>query len=400
MKKTHRDEISLSRTKKLIVALLLASLALTGALRFLRPAESAVAEPETPPATALAASRPSEDSAPAPEAAKAGGTFAPDWLDRVNRIVQASGGVENYGFDMEIEALAKEVAPEDIRAALDHLIHSGADEKPLIDWLGQLIFKRWADQAPSEAAQWLASLSNGKFSSAAHLCLADAWVNTDLDGALAWMKTLPDSPHKMDVQLAIATRAAAQSDAITALELLSVLPPDPRRDQLLEHVVQVWAMKDRESALDWLNRLESPAWQEAVIGKIAVDWAVTDPMEAAQFALKSMPPGQSQENAVAISVRNWAVQAPDQAAAWIEGLSEGPLRNAAIESAAEVWAKEDPIRATEWLNSLPRGTSRDTAVGMFALTVASISPEQAARWADTIESETLRVSVRERLENQ
>jgi hypothetical protein len=343
-------------------------------------------------------SQPSKDSASAP--AKAAWTSAPDWHDRVNHLIQTGSKECETCNSIEAMGLAEEVALKDIRAALDYVMQLGVERSATLNGLGLRIFKRWADHAPAEAAQWLAGLPASSFSSSAHVYLANVWVIADLDGALAWMKTLPVSPHKKEVQLAVATGAASQGKAITAMGLLSFLPPDSKRDEVLRYAVQVWATKDRKSALDWLNGVEDPTWREEILGKIAINWAITQPMEAAQFALDSIPPGKSQQNAIVISVRNWAVQAPDQASAWVGRLPEGALRNAAIESIAEVWAKENPGRATEWLNSLPAGDSRDKAVGMFALTLASTSPEQAARWADKIQNETLRVNVRNRLKNQ
>jgi hypothetical protein len=364
-----------------------------GGLTWWKVSDTAMSRPERNVSASPASQSPGE-SAPAP--AKAEWTSAPDWHDRLNKLIHGEGDT----CDIEVRILAEEVALNDMRAALEHLVRSGIEERPLVDRLALLAFKRWADQAPSEAAQWLADLPAGGFNSTAHVYLGDTWAKADLDGALAWLKALPDSPDKKEVQLAIGSGAAEQKEVATALELLSVLPPDPRRDQALGYAVQVWAMNDRGSALEWLKGVQNPAWQEAAMGKIAVDWAITQPLEAAQFALDSIPPGLSQQNAVTVSVRNWAVQAPEQAAAWVERLSEGPLRHAAIESVAEVWAKENSIRAAEWLNSLPAGASRDKAVGMFALTLASTSPEKAAQWADKIQNETLRVSVRDQLKGQ
>jgi hypothetical protein len=364
-----------------------------------RPAEPVMPRAE-PNISAPIASPPPGESSSDPAGSQIGWTPAPDWRERVHRIFLAEGQIGDVAFDMEIDALAREVAPEDLEAALNYLMRSGQGHKPLVSWLGLLIFNRWAERSPDKAAQWLAGMLESDFKWSAHLYLASAWGTADLPGALAWLKTLPEGPNKIDVQLSIAARAADHREAVTAVELLSVLPPGPRRDQTLGYAAQVWAGKDRETALKWLKGVENPVWREEMLGKIAIDWAVTEPQEAARFALDSMPPGQNQQNAVSTSVRNWAVLAPDQAAAWVERLSEGPLRNAAIESVAEVWAKDDPAHAADWLNSLPAGASRDAAVGMFAVTLASTSPQQAARWADTIQNESLRVSVHDQLKKQ
>jgi hypothetical protein len=339
-----------------------------------------------------------DDASGQPTASAAGPKApVPDWETRLNRIVNLVGKVPQAELDLELADLAATLPHEDALAVLNLQLLPDADRMPVLAHLGILLLQRWAERAPAEAAQWLARLPDGAFSRVAHRRVAGVWAGADLAAAVAWAEKLPANTSQPAAKLAVAMQAADQKEAVTAIKLISHLPPDAERDGLLNYSARQWATAEREAAASWAAQLPDPALREKILGEIAIDWAVTEPARGAAFAVASVPPGKNQELAVATSVRNWAVLAPAEAAAWVERFPEGALRHAAIESVAEVWAKDDPARAADWLKRLPSSTSRDAAVGMFASTIAASSPEQAARWADSIQSETLRASVRDRL---
>ena len=383
------------KTRKLpITAAAVATVAF--ALYWFAPSRPAVAngtsratDAATPPASVVT-------DTPAAAAASASDTTdarASDWETRLQHIADRVGKVPKAELDLEIADLARDFPNEEIMAALNLQLLPGTDRMPVVNALCLLLFHRWVERAPAEAAQWLAQVPENKFNRAAYKYVAETWASTDLSGALAWWDKLPPGAARSIVQLAVATRAAEQNQPVTAIQLLSELPPGAERDRHLTYSVQRWGALEREKAAAWVGALPNPGLRAELLGRLARDRGVTDPANAAAFAVAAVPVGDNQDQAVATAVRYWSVRAPEQAAAWAEQLPEGRLRPIALESLTETWARANASRTAEWLGRLPAGASRDAAVGRFAATLAPSAPEQATRWAQTIQDDALRVRV-------
>jgi hypothetical protein len=314
----------------------------------------------------------------------------PDWQQRLRDLFDQAAGEE---LDFEFEDMARELPEAEWWAVFDLMLlpqpPAGSTQ------LAALLLDRWLEQAPEEAARWVARLPEGGFARQAFRQVASVWGQKDLAAALAWVRQLPDNRNKTEAQNAIALQAADKKEARTALDLAMHLPSGPERDRLLQYAALQWATNDRESAAAWVNQLRDDDLKSKILGRIAIDWGIHDPPRAAVFAASRIPAGDSQDEAVVNIVRLWGGRSPDQAATWVERFSESELRCAAMESLIEVWGKNDLVTAGHWLNRLPGGPSRDRAVSIYVRIMAGEFPSHAIQWIETIEDDALRAELLE-----
>lgn len=322
----------------------------------------------------------------------------PRWEERLNQLANLAGKIPAAELEFELKDFAASLPHEEAMAVLALQLLPGTDEMPLVNQLCVLLFHRWGESNPAEAAAWLSRVPDGVFSRAAHRHLAETWSEASLASAIAWAKALRPGESSAGAQRMVAWKAADRGEPLTAIELLTPLAPDPEREQLLRYSAQQWAVSDRPAAIAWLQRDENAGRREELLSRIAVDWATSDPAAAATFSLTALPAGPHRQQALATSVRYWAVADAQAAAAWVGRVSDEELRAVGAASVAEVWAKDNPSKAAAWLNGLPAGSSRDSAVGMFASTMASAgATDDAARWAATIADPAMRERVQRSL---
>jgi hypothetical protein len=317
----------------------------------------------------------------------------PEWKKRLREIANELNWSES------VEELAGTLPEDQMIETLNQLVKEKA-ETPGAILLGELLIRRWAMNAPAEAARWVARLPDNRFGQMASREVVIPWAEKDLAEAAAWVRRLPASGNKTAALLSLGYEAATRKEAATAVTLAASVTPGPERDRLLNYSVRQWATTDRESALAWAKQTRDVMLREEMLGQIAVDWGIRNPSEAAEFAASELASGRARDNAVVNIVRFWAPSAPAQTAAWIEQLPDGALRNAAMENLIDVWAKDDISGAGAWLSLLPADRSRDAALSVYVSLLAASSPDEAASWADAIQDDALRARAKADLNNR
>jgi hypothetical protein len=317
----------------------------------------------------------------------------PEWKKRLHEIANELDWSES------VEELAGTLPEDQIIETLNQLVKERA-EMPGATLLGELLIRRWAMNAPAEAAGWAARLPDNRFGQMACREAVIPWAEKDLAEAAAWVRRLPASGNKTAALLSLGYEAATRKEAATAVTLAASVPPGPERDRLLNYSIRQWAVMDRESALAWVKQAPDATLREEVLGQIAIDWGIQNPPEAAEFAMTELASGRARDNAVVNIVRFWAPSAPTQTAAWVEQFPDGPLRTAAMENLIDVWAKDDISGAGAWLSQLPADRSRDTALTVYVSFLAASSPDEAARWTDAIQDDLLRAKAKADLNNR
>jgi hypothetical protein len=275
-------------------------------------------------------------------------TQLPDWEPRFWEIASEPVWMQSQE---ELEELGAALDDQQIRDALDKLAEEKSDAGIV---LGRYLVRRWAGKSPTEATQWVAGLPDNDFGHAVSKEVVIPLAEKDLDGAVGWVRQLPEGGNKTAAELSLAGVAANQKEAATAISLVNDLAPGPERDGLLNYSARQWATVDVDGAVSWINQVQDPALQEQMLDNVAVDMGVQDPFNAASFAATALPSGQGQNEAVVTIIRFWAASAPEQAAAWVAQFPEGDLRVAATENLIDVWGKDDPAAVGAWVSAISK----------------------------------------------
>ncbi len=127
-----------------------------------------------------------------------------------------------------------------------------------------ILVDRWTLDNPRAAADWLATLPDGRSREEGTVALLDRWFEADPDSVGDYLNDQPSSPF-LDQAVDKYARSAAEDDpeaAITWSE--SILDPEMRRASLIE-VGQKWARVDSEAVRVWMVDKEIPPdIQEAI----------------------------------------------------------------------------------------------------------------------------------------
>jgi len=291
--------------------------------------------------------------------------------------------------------LLDQIAAGDVRSALIFL--DGQPKNGAMHELLICLLRRWAGSDPRAAA--VASMELGAATQLdAIASVLPLWAQKDVDGALAWVKDLPEGELKSGAQIAMAYETARTKPAM-ALDLAMALPASPESDQVLSYIAMQWAATEPRDAASWASQLEEQALRERLLAMIATVWGGADPVSAGNLAVESIPAGRAQEDALVGIVERWVQTDPTTAAAWVAQFPQGDLRTAAMENITSQWGQSDYIKTGAWLNTLPRDASWDAAVGVYASGLGASHRDLALSWAGSIQDASLRGTVLNRFSN-
>lgn len=239
MKKAQPDEISfLSGSKKLIIGLMLASLALTGALRFLRPAESVVAQPETQPATESAeVGSLSPDYEIAPVDAEVSGPVGElrDWVAR-----------DPYA---AAEWAAQQPAGESRDAVLVAVCYEIANVNPA----------EAVALAEKHALTNHATLAN----------LAGQWAQQDLRAAHTWVLAKPAGEQRNELAARVGFVWSASEPSAAAEFVIREIPPGSTQTEAALSILHQWALRNFDAAAAWVELFPDGEIRDRAINELA-----------------------------------------------------------------------------------------------------------------------------------
>jgi hypothetical protein len=158
--------------------------------------------------------------------------------------------------------------------------------------------------------------------------VAQLWARSDVDRAMAWVTSLPDSPERqatlIDVSLTV-----AETDPQRAVNLRETSVGNVEADGVLEALVQRWAERDFDAALAWTGARPRNAQHDKLLQRLAyVRAAGGSPAEAARMVEQSFDDGAAKAEAAAIVARQWSQTDLVAANAWLSGLDPATARQA------------------------------------------------------------------------
>jgi hypothetical protein len=246
---------------------------------------------------------------------------------------------------------------------------------------------------PARAAEWLRNPENPlvDFPALGHILagtVGKEWVRQDLDAALAWAATLPETQRTGAYVGVLGTLAG--TDPAAAARLAGQLEPGDARLNIVGDISRSWAKKSPEQAMMWAQSLDGTEHQIA-FRDIFRTWATTQPTAAARF-LDGIPTESITGELLKAVAEPWSTQAPTEAAAWIMARPEGLPRDEALRGVMWNWTKQNPVDASSWLSSQPAGRTRDSGIEGLVLATFDSDPAGALTWANSISEDTPRAA--------
>lgn len=252
------------------------------------------------------------------------------------------------------------------------------------------VLHRWAEENPSEATNYAATLPSSEHS--LHLVreMARKWTEQDRPAALEWSMSQSDGAMRAHALHGV-TSVWAESAPAEAAQFAAALESPFERRRVLEVVARRWASQDLGQAMEWAQGLPPSDYQHATRALLR-SVAEHDPVEAAtlyqEIATRlpdSGPIDREYRHMAETVASSWSSSSPQAAAEWAMGLPErGSIRRGAVGQIAERWMHLDSVAAREWIQSLPAGNTRDGAAERLIHMSASSDPETAFAWAETI----------------
>jgi hypothetical protein len=224
--------------------------------------------------------------------------------------------------------LADAMAEKDPAGALKWAM-ANLDGKPLDEATGGIVGRMFAAD-PAKARALVESLPAGKRRGYAAGTLAQQWIATEPEAAVAWWLE-----HNKD---AVGRDFITNSTASTLASIWLNKHPDsfrrwladadspPLPEQFLYSNMRI-LLKDREAGLDWIGSL--PAAKRAAVIKVAYDHLSREAPAEAAATFDARPDLATSEAARTIATR-WYSSNPQKAIGWVANLPWGGTREAAL----------------------------------------------------------------------
>jgi hypothetical protein len=185
-----------------------------------------------------------------------------------------------FGFWMrrDPQAAAEWLASQTVEVQLP-LVGRLASEWTRKDPMAALYWSRAAATGPLTGLQ----LKPGPVQRRAMEAALGSFVNSDPEGAAAWMMSGPGRPY-------FAQRAASISSSWTAIDPVAAaswalsLPPGRERDGALAAVASTWTRSDPSEALRWAQGNRRASDRNLALASFAITLAGTDPESAAYWS--------------------------------------------------------------------------------------------------------------------
>ena len=267
---------------------------------------------------------------------------------------------------MRIEQFADSLNNSQIRMHLAALLDStNAVDAELRD----VLTRRWADNDPRGAADWVEQMARGAGRLNAVTQVAIAWAEQDALAAADWARGLGAEGERHAALLQIAYETA-RSAPFQSIQLGFESPPSPERDELIIHAARQWAAIDSPAAYEWAAKLSDASLAQKVIAEVMIVSAEQDGRSAAVQTVEALSPGPIQDRAIVSVIQRWGQSDPSSAAAWVKDFPPSPLGLDVLHSLITGWYEFDAAAAQRWVHTLPPSALRDAGLGYIQSTEA------------------------------
>jgi hypothetical protein len=207
------------------------------------------------------------------------------------------------------------------------------------------------------------------------------WVQSDLEGALAWLQTSRRGEART-AGLFIALAYLAQDDPGRAVGLANSLASTEPELQVYNLLFSQIATNDPETAVSLLRSVPAGEAGNNAIGALGGAYATKD-FEAALRWARSFSDPVANANAVQAVLIQKIESDPVQAISLAAGELSGTAQNEVVERALRQIQRDDPSAFHEWISEFPNGLP-SALVPEAASSLAAYSPDEAMRWLGRI----------------
>ena len=274
----------------------------------------------------------------------------PALLLRYPDLIDLAGNANATTLTPEILRDAAQTDPEERTRILSKAANLPPGSR---DVLCAALADAWSLEAPAAAAKWALEHSDSATgNSTANLATERVflrWINTDMDAALAWWKTLPPSPLRNRIGEQASTYVAEDGRFEEALALFP--SRNPSNKSATQHLAQLLVDKEPALAADWMANLPAASVTSGMLDGLFSEWLRVTPASATTW-IESLPPGSLRDSATKSLVANLARNHTQLAAEWTSTVLDPDLRRKAAENVFAVWLWQDPAAARVWLGNL------------------------------------------------
>lgn len=226
-------------------------------------------------------------------------------------------------------------------------------------------FRQWLERDLTGAIAYLRTLSRQSAEYTQGLGLALEWLTTrDPDQALSLALELATGPAERPFFNAVFAAWAAK-DVNLAVQRLGRIPASAVRENALRAVAETWAQRDFGAALTWAKSLPADE-RNVAVESVLVNLMYSDPLQAIQIAQQSLT-GASLERTLGTALHRLLATDPAAAGSIVALLPSGDLQTATAADVAKALAVKDPRAALDWARSLTGNSRAQTLATARAL---------------------------------
>jgi len=168
--------------------------------------------------------------------------IAEDWLDRLDSEPQLQGVLLK-----QVAQRKAQTSPGDAYEWLENY-----SDSPEIQAARNSVLQTWAQTEPQRVAALLGENSDNSSPDYLYNMIASTWVSTDIDAALAWIESLPESASK---EAALGSAITSIRDPERAISLLDDLSENKARNYKMQ-IAYNWLGQTTDEVETIIRRLE------------------------------------------------------------------------------------------------------------------------------------------------
>ena len=237
-----------------------------------------------------------------------------------------------------------------------------------------------ASTRPADAARLLDELPSGRVKQSTVEVLTRQWLRQDRDAALAWAKSLGDSPRQQRVYRT-AVHALARRDPEAAVDLaVNIHGLAARRDAIRE-VTRQWFTDDPLSATAWLRSEPDHEFRDEIYRFALPLYANRDPAGSAEYFDQLVAEHGLSGNLSAAAGQiayTLARLDVDRALEWVGTIRDDATGQAAMEQLLTSVAFDDPGKAMQLVETQP--TVSPGTIADLATAFTREDPDAAFEW--------------------
>ncbi|HET6409942.1 MAG TPA: hypothetical protein VFG14_18780 [Chthoniobacteraceae bacterium] len=294
---------------------------------------------------------PYPDSIAAPEAAKLSSTA-------IGRLIE---GKSDYRKQTALYSYAESLDASKMPGAVNEAMQLPIQHR---NAALAVLFARWAELDPEAAAKYANLLPKSANPAMLRRAAMTAWTEKDMDGALAWARSLEKGEARNDT-LSLIAGALAKRDPNAAMQMVKDNFAPREAGSAYESVFAAWAESDFAAAMVAAQGITDPQLRARVLRATLSKRTDSDPKGVLE-AVRTSKVSDLRWNVGNNALNRWMERDLTAARDYVLGLPNGEMREMQVRQVAQEMARRDPQEALTWIDSIPEGDREEAIEGLFS----------------------------------